>query len=49
MGTATHAENAYAYSASKAAVHHLTRILAQEFAGRQVTVNAIARGRFPPT
>ena len=47
MGTATHAENAYAYSASKAAVHHLTRILAQEFAGRQVTVNAIAPGQFP--
>ena len=47
MGYATQSENAYAYSASKAAVHHLTRILAQEFAGRQVTINAIAPGPFP--
>ncbi len=47
MGHVTQSENAYAYSASKAAVHHLTRVLAQDFASRQVTVNALAPGPFP--
>lgn len=37
----------YAYSTSKAAVHHLTRVLAQRLARENVTVNAIAPGPFP--
>lgn len=36
----------YAYAASKAAVHHLTRVLAVQFAGKDVTVNCIAPGPF---
>ena len=36
----------YSYSASKAAVHHMTRVLASKFAADHITVNAIAPGPF---
>jgi len=36
----------YAYSSSKAAVHHLTRVLAHTLAPKQIIVNAIAPGPF---
>jgi NAD(P)-dependent dehydrogenase (short-subunit alcohol dehydrogenase family) len=36
----------YAYSATKAAVLHMTRVLARKLAPKQITVNAIAPGPF---
>jgi NAD(P)-dependent dehydrogenase (short-subunit alcohol dehydrogenase family) len=46
VGTLPLADRAYSYATSKAAVHHLTRILANEFTPRGVNVNAIAPGPF---
>ena len=37
----------FSYGPSKAAVHHLVRILAAHLADRNITVNAIAPGLFP--
>ncbi|MFQ5609657.1 MAG: SDR family oxidoreductase [Woeseiaceae bacterium] len=37
----------YAYGPSKAAVHHLARVLAAHLADRNITSNAIAPGPFP--
>lgn len=38
---------AFSYSASKAAIHHLSRVLAAEVAERHITVNVVVPGYFP--
>ena len=46
-GKTTERLSAYAYSASKAAIHMLSRDLAGDLAGRHITVNAVLPGFFP--
>ncbi|WP_170523737.1 SDR family NAD(P)-dependent oxidoreductase [Ruegeria arenilitoris] len=46
MGEVPMGDGAYSYSASKAAVIHLTKIMAKELSPYRVTVNALAPGPF---
>ena len=46
MGSAPIGSGAYSYSASKAAVHHLTKIMARELSEKHITFNAFAPGPF---
>jgi NAD(P)-dependent dehydrogenase (short-subunit alcohol dehydrogenase family) len=39
--------SAYSYAASKAAIHHLSRVLAKDLASRDITVNSVVPGYFP--
>jgi NAD(P)-dependent dehydrogenase (short-subunit alcohol dehydrogenase family) len=46
MGEIPMGDGAYSYAASKAAVIHMSKILAKELAGEAVTVNSLAPGPF---
>lgn len=45
-GVLLNGQGAYSYAASKAALHHVTRLLARELAAEHVTLNVIAPGLF---
>lgn len=44
QGIRVSALETYAYSATKAGVHHMTKHLANKLASKKITVNAIAAG-----
>jgi len=46
LGTITKSWTAYSYAASKAGLHHITRIFSNELSDRSINVNAIAPGPF---
>lgn len=46
MGSVPVTEGAYSYTMSKAAVHHMTKVFAAEFAPWHITANALAPGPF---
>jgi len=46
-GAAVEPISAYSYAASKAAIHHLSKVLAAELAPQHIAVNVIVPGYFP--